>query len=381
VPRLIEWLSYSIHPKYTAAVCGINAFIILQFCLWRKSGWRTKVDFRKSRRNAPQKTAVCLLLLSFLLLSVLFWFKHRFGVVRLEELLYYAYMPLTGSNMDIVYSFVLEVIAADFLIVFGIIILSNITITNKNNSVIFHIDREKIHRFETYTAPPVFAAAVLLVFFCMDFPAVVNRKTGVSSTFYEQYYINPKTVNFIYPEKRRNLILIFIESLETGFLPKDKGGCFNENLLPNVCALAENNINFSETSGAGGGVQLYGTGWTIGGISSYLGGVPLLIPPGYDRAGGFMPGITTLGDILNGGGGGILNITALVRKQNSERVINILQHTAKLSFGIIYISARQDCCPKITAFTGVLKTANYMHLPKMRCLKSRIKTRPLFLPC
>ena len=43
------------------------------------------------------------------------------------------------------------------------------------------------------------------------------------STFIEENMVNTKKVNISFPNKKRNLIYIFIESLETSFADRDQG--------------------------------------------------------------------------------------------------------------------------------------------------------------
>lgn len=73
------------------------------------------------------------------------------------------------------------------------------------------------------------------------------------------------------------------------------------NLIPNLEEIAETNLFFSNTSNFGGAYTAYGTTWTIGSIVAQTAGIPLkLIIEGstYDHYSSFLPGITSLGDIL-----------------------------------------------------------------------------------
>jgi phosphoglycerol transferase len=147
-------------------------------------------------------------------------------------------------------------------------------------------------------------AGIVEVTITLDVPEYFNALNDSPSTFYEDYYIDPAGVTITFPEKKRNLIVIFIESLETGFLMVENGGKFTENLLPEIQRLAEENINFSQNNRIGGSVQVGGTGWTIAGMVSQYSGVPLTIPfmQGNDYAtlaDEFMPNAYGLGDILN----------------------------------------------------------------------------------
>ena len=65
-----------------------------------------------------------------------------------------------------------------------------------------------------------------------------------TSTIYEENYINPKTVNITFPDNKRNLIFIYLESMETTYLDKENGGGIKENVIPELYNLAKNNTNF-----------------------------------------------------------------------------------------------------------------------------------------
>ena len=66
------------------------------------------------------------------------------------------------------------------------------------------------------------------------------------SDFVENEYVNPETVKLTFPEKKRNLIYIFLESMEMTYADKENGGGFEENCIPELTKLSEENENFSE---------------------------------------------------------------------------------------------------------------------------------------
>ena len=62
-----------------------------------------------------------------------------------------------------------------------------------------------------------------------------------TSDFYEKYYIDAKKVNITAPKNKRNLILIFLESIEFSYADKR---FFPDNLIPELINLSNNNISF-----------------------------------------------------------------------------------------------------------------------------------------
>lgn len=100
------------------------------------------------------------------------------------------------------------------------------------------------------------------------------RKTDL----YEKYYVDGKNVKITFPSKKRNLILLYVESLETTYASKEKGGNYKEDLIEEITQLAEENLNFSHQSRLGGYHVVAGSGWTTGGIVASTSGLPLIIP-------------------------------------------------------------------------------------------------------
>ena len=129
---------------------------------------------------------------------------------------------------------------------------------------------------------------------------------GSSRDFVESYYVDPATVQIDFPERKRNLIYIFLESMEMTFADQEIGGAFDVNVIPNLSLLSEENENFSGSYGAGtlldGGYSYNGGTWTMGAIFSQTSGLPLQTGSigmnDMDTQSSFYPSITAMGDIL-----------------------------------------------------------------------------------
>lgn len=122
-----------------------------------------------------------------------------------------------------------------------------------------------------------------------------------STDLYKKYYVDGKKVNITFPEKKRNLILLYVESLETTYTSKENGGNYASDLIREITELAKEHLNFSHQEKLGGAHVVAGTGWTTGGLVAQSSGVPLCIPlnsHSYSDATDFLPGAYTLGDIL-----------------------------------------------------------------------------------
>lgn len=117
---------------------------------------------------------------------------------------------------------------------------------------------------------------------------------------YDDYYVDPSDVKITEKEegKSKNLIYIYVESMENTYADKANGGKQEQNLIPNMTALAKDNISFSNSEKLGGYRSYEGTGWTLGALFSTSAGVPYAFPTGEKLDESFAAGITTLGDIL-----------------------------------------------------------------------------------
>lgn len=131
-----------------------------------------------------------------------------------------------------------------------------------------------------------------------------NESQSKSSDLYENYYADPRTTKIEFPEKKRNLIYIICESMESTFADPAAGGGFKKSLIPELTKLAKENTDFSsDPKTLNGGLTPGNTGWTIAGITAQSMGIPLNIGnPDFNRnfegESQFLPHVMGLGDIL-----------------------------------------------------------------------------------
>lgn len=134
------------------------------------------------------------------------------------------------------------------------------------------------------------------------------HKKSVYSKEWEALYADP-TKAVISGGSRRNVIIIFMESMESTF------GTLG--LAPKLTELSKEGISFGKstmqkTEGVdgtdsagiiGGGLNLDGTSWTVAGIISKLSGLPYFNPfAGHGKDRTALRNAVTLGDILKGAG-------------------------------------------------------------------------------
>lgn len=131
------------------------------------------------------------------------------------------------------------------------------------------------------------------------FEWIINqfRKTQI----YEKYFVDSHKVELEFPKQKRNLIVLYVESLETTYTSKENGGDYASDLIPELSKLAQDNINFSHQDKLGGAHIVAGTGWTTGGLVATNTGVGLTVPllsKRYKEDTPFLAHTLALGDIL-----------------------------------------------------------------------------------
>ena len=124
------------------------------------------------------------------------------------------------------------------------------------------------------------------------------------STIYEENCVAVDMDNIKAPEKKRNLIYIFMESMEVTYADRENGGIADKNRIPYLTELSHTiGESFSANDKLNGLEPVEGAVWTCGSLVSQLSGIPLIIPIGGNSMGGgykeFLPGAVTIGEVLD----------------------------------------------------------------------------------
>ena len=130
----------------------------------------------------------------------------------------------------------------------------------------------------------------------------IAATTNSGEDFIGENYVDPKDAELTFPEKKRNLIYIYLESVEMTFTDKESGGYFDDNYIPELTELAREGEDFSgKNDTLEGGVSLSGTNWTMGAMFAQTSGLPLQVSIGgnaMSKEESFFPDMISLGDIL-----------------------------------------------------------------------------------
>ena len=133
----------------------------------------------------------------------------------------------------------------------------------------------------------------------LDLMSVVKSYIN-PSPYIKENYIDPNEVNLNFPDKKRNLIHIYLESMENSYLSKELGGHMDDNLIPELTELMKEGVSFSHNNKYGGPQVTHGSEWTVASIVNMESGIPLKTNMTRNVYGAeeFLPGITNIGDIL-----------------------------------------------------------------------------------
>ena len=141
---------------------------------------------------------------------------------------------------------------------------------------------------------------ILFFSISLDIPEYVYFQ-NTDSVLIENEYVDPFEVDLEFPETKRNLIYIFLESMEVTYAEPEAGGPIAENVIVELADLANENINFSNDDNLGGALTFTGTTWTAAAMVSQTSGLVVKVPLSAGSYGGdspYMPGAQTIGEIL-----------------------------------------------------------------------------------
>lgn len=128
----------------------------------------------------------------------------------------------------------------------------------------------------------------------VDFFGYLKRQQYSSEDFYEYNYVDAQDVEFDFPEKKRNLVYIILESMEETFKDTAHGGAMEQNLIPNLTEIQNENLTFTQNRGL---TNSFSTGCTVYSLVAQTSGTPLIFRP-LSEATVMLPGTVTITDIL-----------------------------------------------------------------------------------
>ena len=246
-----------------------------------------------------------LLIISIILFVISLYINVFFTNVTFEQLLY-SVINFKGTSMVVIIKGLSAVVIL-LVILYILYRLFRFFIKKINYKIVVNISFGKKSLNVNFKKLFKILSIVLLLYYSFNMLKIKDYIVMVkkSSKIYEKYYVDPRKVKLEFPKEKRNLIYIYLESMEMSNVSIENGGLMNKSYIPNLEKLALDNINFSNTDKLGGGIMVYGTNYTSAALVANTAGIPLKVPVGwrnYKHYGKSLPGIYNLGDILKDNG-------------------------------------------------------------------------------
>ncbi len=224
-------------------------------------------------------------LLAGMLIYGFCYLKECYNDVTLFELIYYARMPLKGGNPG---PFIKElprtalVVAGSLFISLNLYIhLSHLPLSSKK--VLF------------FTLLPAFVIILLSVILLCHHLKVISfiRLHLQHSRLYEDRFHDPRRTWINFPKNKRNLIYIYLESMETCY--SSLSGA-KVDYIPELSQLAKEGITFSGEGSLCGAYAVPGATFTTGAMVAHMAGISIDLA--IKDSDSFIPGMCTIGDLL-----------------------------------------------------------------------------------
>ncbi len=249
--------------------------------------------------------------LLFLIIAILFlvtaFIKETFESVNLDQIIFHFFIPLedeTGNFFSYGFKYVVKgVLLLTFFFTLVIFVLRKLNI----EFIIRVFKKVKVinlnNIIDKTMYPFLVLAFALFLYNTNKTFDVINyiKSYNDYSELYENYYVDPTDVELDFPDKKKNLIYIMVESLETTDLSLENGGYREKGIIPELEKIALRNLNFSHNDKIGGFYQLAGTSYTAGAIVGLTAGVPLSGGIGKNKFNLYqkiLPNAYSLGEVL-----------------------------------------------------------------------------------
>lgn len=256
---------------------------------------------------------VVIILVASLIITAAFYISTKFSNQSLNEMLFYLNNGVEGTSNEVFVSGIKESIVP-LLITFGLCLIPIIKVNKNINIIEINAKRKRfkftlfpsqlLYRFRFLYASLLLLLSLTASFYLVGVDQYIKQKNSFS-TIFEEHYVNPKDVAITFPEKKRNFIVLYLESAENSLLSAENGGGWEYTVVPELEGLAMDNINFSNSDKIGGALPVEGTGWTVAGLVGTSAGIPLKIPIDgneYTTSDNFLSGAYALGDVLKNEG-------------------------------------------------------------------------------
>lgn len=188
--------------------------------------------------------AVIVLFLFLLIIQSARWYLQKFGELDISVAIYQMLSPLKGTSSSVLQEYcsacLFPALFITIIIAFLYQCYSAVTdkmyldvhiqvyhyLTDVTKDYFLHF-RERFRRISKIVISLVLVLAIITMVLGMavkiGLPEYV-KSISIESELIEQYYADPDDIKIIFPEQKRNLIVIYMESMESTFASEEAGG-------------------------------------------------------------------------------------------------------------------------------------------------------------
>ena len=251
---------------------------------------------------------------AFVLVFLCRWVFTTWSGLRMDELIFQLKAPIEGTGDGIVMKGVVSSILPAVLLT-GLFFVCFSIAGKKGRGDSSGKGEEKLVLFSGRVMALILAIGALsFAWKRLDFGSYLRNQTD-ESHFIEENYVDPADVEIRFPSQKRNLVCLYLESMEVTYSDTANGGAFSYNNIPELTELSQHGEDFSGDTGVlNGGRVLPGTTFTMGGLFAQTAALPLKVDIGEgftDQRGSFnkmntqdafFEKVTNLGDLLEDNG-------------------------------------------------------------------------------
>ncbi len=264
-------------------------------------------DKNKNLKKLELILSIIILIIANIIFCISYYIITILKEVNFYELLYYFSNDTSGTGPSII----IDGIKSCFFVFILLMILLIFPISKINNTNIYVKLKNKkktiyptiFNKYKLLYSLIILALSIIVIGKTINFDEYYENSRK-STYIYEKYYVDTNKTKIEFPNKKRNLILLYLESMESSLVSKENGGAFEKSIIPELETLALENLNFSNTNKIGGAYNLSLTSWTMASTVATTTGTPIYTKKnkGSKNENKFMPNINALGDVLKENG-------------------------------------------------------------------------------
>lgn len=270
---------------------------------------KQKTKKQKSTKRSKIIAIICVILIfiGFLAYLSASWCLKKYGEIGFDAILFTMFSDLNGTSPDVIKNYLSYTLLP---LIFFTAVVSLVLLFKSKDKIVLTVKKVKVTLFPLKNCVALVMAVIMMLSFILAAAAKVQAYDYIKSVFdssvvIDTEYVFPYETDITFPEKKKNLIYILMESMESSLFGTEENGGMNTNIIPELYFLAEENVNFSENDNVGGISTIIGGSYTIAALVAQTAGIPLRLSIDantMDSYSSFLPGAYTINDLLRDNG-------------------------------------------------------------------------------